>query len=146
VVVVGSRAVSLLRLRLFLTKASRVADIFRTSALHRLPGFGVLMDDAVRKRFGFVTGLSEQNVADLLLGSYAGSVLSDFPSQSPNASYLLQKNAGTEWAYFKGSHVCPRCHRPDAGRVNSSSIATLRAVILHGVEVSVRAHLVRFRS
>lgn len=86
-----------------------------SGCLDPLTGYGVLLDEEARKRFAFVTGLSEAQVADLLFNRYAGSVFKDFSAASPSLGSALSRQACSEWVYFKGSHFCPICLRESGG-------------------------------
>ena len=83
--------------------------------LGRLAAYGVLLSEGARKTFAFVTGLSEEDTADLLLSRYAGSVVSSMQGPTANFGELIRKACVSEWAYFKGSHFCPDCLQESGG-------------------------------
>jgi len=86
-----------------------------SGCLDPLTGYGVLLDVEARRRFAFATGLTDAQVADLLFSRYAGSVFRDLPGTSSNVGATLSRHACSEWAYFKGSHLCPICLRESGG-------------------------------
>ena len=77
-------------------------------------GYGVVMSDAKLERFATATRLPKQQIASMLLASFDGSVL-DLSGVSERDSHALRKRATDEWAYFSGSHACPKCVRENDG-------------------------------
>ncbi|MEJ8814276.1 TniQ family protein [Variovorax ureilyticus] len=86
-----------------------------SGCLDPLTGYGVVLAEDALRRFSFVTGLPDAQVADLLFSRYAGSVLKDFREPSPSLGAALSRHACSEWGYFKGSHLCPICLRESRG-------------------------------
>ena len=71
-------------------------------------GYGVSLQTHVVRNFAKVTRMSEPQARDLLLTRYNGIC---WDSSSLDASFpdSFRKVALSSWAYFVGSHVCPKC-------------------------------------
>jgi len=86
-----------------------------SGCLDPLTGYGVLLSAQACERFAFVTGLTPDQVEDMLFSRYSGTVLRDFALNPLNLGDSLRHYARNEWAYFKGSHLCPLCLQETGG-------------------------------
>ena len=86
-----------------------------SGCLDPLTGYGVLLSAHVCERFAFLTGLSSAQVEDMLFMRYSGTVLRDLALKPLNLGDSLRHYARNEWAYFKGSHLCPLCLQETGG-------------------------------
>jgi TniQ len=78
-----------------------------------MPGYGVTLTSDEIVVFSFVTGLTEQQVENLLLRRYAPRIFS-LPENLSDAG-AVRKASVSEWAYFGGSHFCPECLKDSNG-------------------------------
>lgn len=85
------------------------------SCFDPMTGYGVLLSAAVRDRFAWVARLAPDQLVDMLLIRYSGTVLRDFLCDPSKVSEALRHYARNEWAYFKGSHLCPLCLQETGG-------------------------------
>ena len=99
-----------------------------------LAGYGVVLSEAAHKQFARVSGLSENEVARMLLSRPFGSAIS-IPSELWGRERgLIRRDSVAEWAYFKGSHFCARCLEESGGIwLNRWKLPWSFACVRHGV-------------
>ena len=108
-----------------------------SGCLDPLTGYGVLLSEQACERFAFVTGLTPDQVEDMLITRYSGTVLGDFALKPLQLGDCIRHYARNEWAYFKGSHLCPLCLRETAGvwlskwKLPWSFACTRHGILLH---------------
>jgi hypothetical protein len=77
-------------------------------------GYGVLMSETQLERFRTATKMTREQASRMLMSTYDGTAL-NLSGLEPGDAQALRKRAADEWAYFSGTHVCPRCVLEDNG-------------------------------
>src|SRR5437899_12041290 len=79
--------------------------------------YGIVLEDRLLKQLSFICGLPDpQKVKEMLLAPYLGPIFSKKSAHSINAGRILAgQSTSVDWAYFKGSHFCPKCLRETGG-------------------------------
>lgn len=78
------------------------------------PGYGITLTPARLAAFSYATGIPENEVSTMLLTAYDGTVC-DLSGLDPEDRNSFRETAVKQWAYFVGSHVCPKCIEETGG-------------------------------
>lgn len=70
--------------------------------------YGVLMSEEQLERFSIATKMTKKQAAEMLMSTYDGTAL-NLSEVKQDDVHALRKCAINEWAYFSGTHVCPKC-------------------------------------
>jgi hypothetical protein len=90
-----------------LAEIMAATGLARSASYTDLPsGFFVALDDATATTFAGATGLARSALRPMLLEEFDGVCLR---LNRPAGMTSLRELAVREWAYFTGSHCCPRC-------------------------------------
>jgi hypothetical protein len=81
--------------------------IVRSGQWENPAAYGIRLSVEARQQYSFVSELSEDEVADMLLFRYANALI---PSE-----FFVWPTLGQHWIYLKGSHFCPLCLKESEG-------------------------------
>ncbi len=77
-------------------------------------GYGIVLSSQRLEHFSYVMRLPESAVSNLLLARYHG-ICCDFSGLDAQSVRSLSITALSQWAYFSGTHVCPKCLNESGG-------------------------------
>jgi hypothetical protein len=80
----------------------------------QINGYGIYLDPKRLEEFCFVTSIPKERASRMLLSTYHGSAI-DLSGLDITDSDSLRRISVEQWAYFSGSHVCPRCLEDNSG-------------------------------